>query len=131
MLTEQATNPRLETAAVRVLAMLQKWDERFNCHATPKRSHERKAFQTKLMVIVPESRNALGDVLPRQVIDVWTRNISQGGLAFLTFGRLETLATHLIVKLGEKYMLSRIMRHREVHDGFYEYGVKYVEEVSV
>lgn len=130
MLIETETNPRLETSATRVLAMLRKWDERFSAHATPKRGYERKSFQTKLTVIVPESRSPNGDVYPRQVLAVWTRNLSQGGLAFLTFGRIGTLSPHVIIKLGEKYMLSKIMRQREVHEGFHEYGVKYVEEVS-
>ncbi len=131
MITESTPNPKIESAAQRVLAMLQKWDERFSSHATPKRKYERKPFQTTLMVVVPESKNVHGDVFPRRVIEVWTRNLSQGGLAFLTYGMIETSASHVIVKLGQKYMLSKIIRHREVHEGFYEYGVKYVEEVSV
>ncbi len=131
MTTATSTQDRLETSARRVLETLQRWDDRFSKHANQKRVHDRKAFQRKLTIIVPESRSPTGDVYAREICEVWTRNISQSGLAFLTHGELVTTSTHIVINLGTKCMLCKIMRHREVHDGFWEYGIKYVEEVQM
>ncbi len=122
---------KIEQAANRVLDMLQKWDDRFRNHATQKRNHSRRPIKAKITVIIPECKDEVGEIQDRSVTEVWMRNVSQSGLCFISYGPVKSKKGEIIVSLGEKFMLSEIVRGRQVHDGFWEYGIKYLGQAQM
>lgn len=117
--------------AMRVISMLQSWSDRLRGHVTQKRAHVRKPFVTKLMLIIPESRQEAGESQDRSMVEVWTRNISQGGICFICDGKLALNIKTVIVNIDNKYLESELVRNRQVHDGFWEYGAKFTTEVQM
>ncbi len=117
--------------AMRVISMLQNWSDRLSGHVTQKRAHVRKALVTKLTIIIPESCQEAGESQDRSMVEVWTRNISQGGICFISDGKLKTSDAIVIVNIGSKYMESELVRDRQVHDGFWEYGAKFIKEIQM
>ncbi len=130
-MSQKTDYEKIDQAANRVLDMLQKWDDRFKEHATQKRSSSRRPLQAKVTIVIPECRDEVGEVQDRSISEVWTRNVSQSGLCFITHGPIKSKTNEVIVSLGQKFLLSRIVRSRQVHDGFWEYGVKYLQEAMM
>jgi hypothetical protein len=122
---------KLEQDAIRVLDMLQKWDDRLRDHATQKRSSSRRPLKIKVTIVIPESRDEVGEVQDRSVTEVWTRNVSQSGLCFISCIPIKSKTNEVIVSLGQKFLLSRIVRSRQVHEGFWEYGLEYLHEAQM
>lgn len=118
-------------AAERVLSMLQSWADRFQRHVRQKRSHQRQACSIRTTCVIPESRRAAGEVEDKSFTEIWLRNISRGGVGFIAQGQLQTTNDRVIISLGPKYMLCKIVRARQVHDGFWEYGACFLEEASM
>ncbi|MBL4885377.1 MAG: PilZ domain-containing protein [Planctomycetaceae bacterium] len=117
--------------AVRVINMLKTWSDRLSGHVTQKRAHVRKDLVTKLMIIIPESSQEAGESQDRSMIEVWSRNISRGGICIISDGKLKTNTDTVIVGVGNKFMESEIVRNRQVHDGFWEYGLMFIQEIQM
>lgn len=126
-----STRDHRNVAAERVLSMLQSWSDRFQRHVRQKRAHQRRPCNIKTTCVIPESKRVAGEVEDESFTEIWLRNISQGGVGFIAEGQLQTTNDLVIISLGPKYMLCRIVRSRQVHDGFWEYGVCFVEEASM
>lgn len=125
------TTTTRDRQALRVISMLKNWSDRLSGHVTQKRAHVRRDLATKLTIIIPESSQEAGESQDRSMVEVWTRNISQGGICFLSDGKLKTNTDTVIVSIGNKYMESEIVRNRQVHDGFWEYGLKFLQEIQM
>lgn len=120
-----------EQRAKRVVSMLQSWSERFDQHVTQRRSHGRKGCCVESMVLIPELRRTAGELGDQSLIQIWIRNISASGAGFVTEHKLPTEKKELILSLGTKYFLCRIIRSRQVHDGYWEYGVQLIRETEI
>jgi len=123
-----------EIAANRVLDMLDNWSERMSGHQTQKRSSVRKTFRSKLTLFIPELEETVGEAVDKTIIEVWARNISKSGIAFITLENIKS--DEIIVCLqgagGEQlYFHSEIVRRRQVHDQFWEYGAKLKERAHM
>ncbi|HVW00443.1 MAG TPA: PilZ domain-containing protein [Planctomycetaceae bacterium] len=114
----------------RVLDTLDRWEERLNLHYGAMRGFERKAFRSQVLIAIPP---APPSPRPNEPFRVWARNVSQGGVSFVY--RVELSATKLFVGLlrGDQEPLwfrGEVVRARSVHEGYWEYGVRFLERAT-
>jgi hypothetical protein len=131
--TESAAN-RADVAIERVLDTLDRWDERMHGHQNQKRSHARNRLRQKIMIYIPTNQQSVGEALDSTAISVWTRNISRSGICFIHTASIKV--DDIIVCLstpnsGAIYFHAKIVRRRQVHDGFYEYGAEFKERAHL
>ncbi|MCA9041373.1 MAG: PilZ domain-containing protein [Planctomycetaceae bacterium] len=125
---------RLERAAEEVLAILDRWDSRLQGHHTQKRQYVRKPYRTKMTVFIPQSDGMAGESMESTSFPVWSRNISQGGVSFIYPGQLKHGKYLMCLdpeKSGSLWFVVEIVRSREVHNEFWEYGAKMLERASL
>ena len=108
-----------------VLDKLDWWDGRNQGHHTQKRTSFRPSCRTLILV-----RSANDSECDAVAFKAWTRNISQGGLAFI-LPRQYSLDKVRITWCHDKadppsQLQARVVRTRRVHDGYYEYGVEFL-----
>lgn len=107
--------------------ILQQLDERLQNPATENRRAPRVAVRLPMTVIL------LSATAPSP-IGVFSRNISQSGLGFVSrrlFSREERIAISLhIPKLPSKLIFARVTFGRYVSAGLYEMGAEFLESVS-
>lgn len=111
-----------------VLDILDRWSERMQGHQTQKRQHVRYVYRSRMTLYLPGSESLAGECQESTSVDVWCRNLSQGGLCFIY--RKQLLANKVIVCLdpdqeGTHWFHGEIVRSRQVHNEFWEYGVKF------
>lgn len=123
-----------ETVASRVLDMLDSWSKRLDGHQTQKRNSERNSFRRKLTLIIPEAESTDSEMDDKQVIEVWSRNISLSGTSFVTpeVIKADSVLVGIPSAEGKKlYFHADIIRHRQTHEQFWEYGLKFKERAHV
>lgn len=114
--------------ATELLDLLDRWSQSQEPHHVEQRQHPRKAFRSQVAVYcvspVPlESEVAFG----------WCRNISDGGLSFISRSRIETSDVRICLDFQgacESWIEGSIVRSQGVPQGFYEYGVKFSSQPS-
>ncbi len=126
---EQLITGRAEGSALRLIERLERLDALLADQFQRVRKHERIRAHGQLRVFVPAPGAKPTDLKNAQVIHVWTRNLSQGGLSFIA--REQILAEQIVVELpfadGRiNYLLSNVVRTRQVDEEFWEYGVAFL-----
>jgi len=126
--------------ALEVLEILDRWDERLQGHHSQMRNHERKKYRTKIAIYLSHNDQQNNDQINNdqinndqtdddcpQYLSVWCRNISQSGLSFIYHADLKW--NHFIICLNPEaeetlWYHAEMTRSRQVHNGFWEFGVK-------
>ena len=125
--------PKQDSNAQRVLDTLQRWSERFDGHQNQKRQHERRPIRMQLSVYFSESDLPKSSTDNQYALEVWARNISRSGMCFIHNGPIKLGNVIIAFNLGAgetEYFRAQLVRNRQVHDGFWEYGVKFLEKVE-
>ncbi|QDU79504.1 hypothetical protein Pla110_12140 [Polystyrenella longa] len=123
-----------EKAAEEVLSILDRWDARMQGHHNQKRQYSRNPYRTKMTVFIPQSDGMVGESSESTSFTVWSRNISQGGVSFIYPGQLQHGKYLMCLdpeKSGSLWFLVEIVRSRQVHNEFYEFGAKMLERASI
>ena len=133
MATAHPIFSRIDLAAQRVLDQLERWERRLNGHYAQKRDHVRRPFRGKVAVFVPSPSHGITDLEHAEQVLVWARNVSQGGICFIANRVLP--GDQIIVRLrfaggSVADYRGRIVRRRQVHESFWEYGVEFCERLS-
>lgn len=126
---DETFDAREERLAAEVIEMLDRWSDRLDGHHGQRREHSRRQFRARVAIYVPESNSMAGECAEATTVRVWARNISQGGLGFVYRGQLH--ADQLIVCLdpdtaGVHWVHAVVVRARQVHHDFWDYGVKFM-----
>jgi len=120
----------MESKALDTLEILDNWSERLQEHCSPKRSTKRKEFRQTISVYVPDSEENAGEDDDFGMAQGIGRNLSRGGVCFILPHKLPS--DRIIVALCHNkhkcvYMESKIVRRRQVHNGYWEYGVQFID----
>lgn len=120
--TEQDLRDR---AALRVLDTLDRWSERLHGRSTQKRAYPRKPYRSMITVYLPDDRQTAGECSDSVTFQVWGRNLSCAGAGFVYDRQIKSEKIVLCLKTGSKpiWLNADVVRARQVHDGFWEYGV--------
>jgi hypothetical protein len=125
------STPPAEThrAAEEVLQILARWDEKMRGRQTQKRSQERCAYRARMLVFHHEIKPRPGQSADGAPISVWARNVSALGAGFIFKGQIP--ANRVVLCLdpdagAKTWLLVEIVRRRQVHNDFWDYGVKFV-----
>ncbi len=114
-----------------VLAILNRWDQKMQGHQRQKRSSERVQYGVRITLY---NRNGLAGPDPQNSgLSVWSRNVSQGGIGFIYKGRIphKRIVLCLDPDAGENtWFRAEIVRARQVHQEFWEYGARFVGRTS-
>ncbi|NOX53672.1 MAG: PilZ domain-containing protein [Planctomycetes bacterium] len=134
MATAHPVLGRIDLAAQRVLDQLERWERRLNGNYAQKRDHVRRRFRGKVVVFVPSPSHGITDLEHAEQVLVWTRNVSQGGICFIANRVIP--GDQIVVRLrfaggGVADYRGSIVRRRQVHESFWEYGVAFCERLSV
>jgi len=129
----------LDRLAYEVLESLDRWDARLQGHQREKRQKLRRRLHTRMSVLVPAAiNNQKGDeeVDPSQSTEtqVWSRNITEGGLAFIHPGRLKTEKFIICIDSsdeGKCWVHADLVRSRQVHPEFWEYAVQFTGRIDL
>lgn len=117
-----AQQSRLLKTLIRVLDTLDKSEERLSDHFSPQRRHTRNDVRLPVEVRIPVAGS-----LP-VVIEAWMRNVSPGGLSFISQAQITEKNILVGLKMDgvhESWFHAEVMRARDVMDGFREYGVAF------
>lgn len=125
---------RLAKAAQRVLSDLDRMDQRLSAVYAAERAHERAAFQGRVPLrFADETPDGTATDLCQ--IHVWTRDVSRSGMSFIY--PEQVTAKKCQICLGDPNATNAVWRHaeivrgREVQDGFWEYGVRFVSRNTI
>lgn len=119
--------------AERVLQILARWDEKMQGHQTQRRSKERCTYPARMAVYhhgIKSRQSLTPDEAP---ITVWARNVSALGVGFIFRGRIPSKRVVLCLDPdagGSTWLLVEIVRARQVHNEFWDYGAKFVGRAS-
>jgi PilZ domain len=118
----------IQKEALEVISMLDRWSDRLEGHYTQKRTSQRKSFRSRITIYIPSNDSLAGESEEATSFQAWARNISQSGLAFLYKGNIKL--DKIIVCLdpdtkGIHWLNAEFVRIRQVHNDFWEYGVKF------
>ncbi len=126
-LSHDPTDERTHRRALEILDILDRWNERSKGHFSQKRQYARKSFRSLVIVVTVETAVDAADTAGLTRLRVWSRNISQGGISFIFPGQITAPEITLSLDPEEKvWMRGQIVRCRPIHDGFWDYGVKFV-----
>jgi hypothetical protein len=109
----------------KITAIVTRLDEHLSeAHAENRRRLPRVAMRTELTFIL------LGEIVP-SAVDVYSRNISQSGMGFVSrrmFRADERVVIPLhIPKVPPKLVLARVTFSRYIGGGYYEMGSEFLE----
>lgn len=118
---------RRNKLAVRVLDALDRWSERLDGRAAQKRQYPRKPFRSLITIFLPEEDNIAGETGESDTFQAWSRNLSCGGMSFIYHRQIKR--DKFIVCLnngkGPMWFNAEVTRARQVHEGFWEYGIAF------
>jgi PilZ domain len=119
--------------AAQVLDILTRWDRRMRGHQTQKREQERHEYTARMSLYHHDIKPRTGQEKDTSPIDVWGRNVSARGIGFIYKGRIPAKRVILCLDpdLGAKTWIQvEIVRSRQVHNDFWEYGAKFVDRAT-
>jgi len=137
---QSATQPSVapvdeyDRTAERVLDTLDRWSDRLRGHHSQKRSQTRSTNRRKLTIYVPENDQEAGEAEDNAILEVRQRDASRSGVGFIYHESIR--ADEIIVCIEKEagdctYYRSQIVRRRQTHEGFWYYGVQFLEEVNM
>lgn len=134
MIADATHTDREEKIAERVLDMLDRWADRLNGHQDQKREFPRKRFRARVTVYIPETVGIAGESAEATNFQVWSRNLSQGGMSFIYHSHIKS--DRIVVCLdpdkgGTHWYQGQLVRKRLVHNDYWEYGVKFTGTAQI
>jgi hypothetical protein len=128
--TEASTPPaESQRDAEKVLEILARWDDKMRGRQTQKRSKERCAYRARMLVFHHDIKPRPGRSADAGPISVFARNVSALGIGFIFKGQIPAKRVVLCLDpdAGAKtWLLAEIVRRRQVHNDFWDYGAKFV-----
>jgi len=123
----QQTNQR-KTVAEKVRDILERWNDRFEGRVSEKRAHVRNRYHDLVTVYIFDDQYPRGFNRHTPGLEVWSRNLSRSGASFIHSHFIS--ATQIVVRLkpieGQfVFMRAEIVRRRQVHEDFWEFGIKF------
>ncbi len=124
----------LQRLASELLESLDRWDKRLQGHHEENRIAPRTSLPSKMTALVPSGHRQTSNPDLMSGIEVWCRNISRQGMAFIHAGQLK--ADQLTICLdscgaGAMWVQAEVIRSRMVHPEFWEYGVVFTGRISI
>lgn len=119
-----------DKALQRILADLAREDQRNSQLYGRNRSFERKSITLKVTV-APYINDTL--VMSNEQT-VWVRNLSRSGISFISKAPIgcKSVGVHLLDgDKGPVWMQGEVVRERQIQDGFWEFGVKFITSIKV
>lgn len=116
-------------ALQRVLADLAREDQRTSQMYGRSRTFERKPITLKVTV-APFSK---GQLIMEKELTVWVRNLSRSGISFVSEAAIghEEVGVHLLDgDSGPVWMQGAVVRERQIQEGFWEFGVKFIGAIT-
>ena len=115
--------------AIDVLSILDRWSGRLDGHCSQKRQISRRPFRSRITIYIPGADSLAGESAEAANFQAWGRNLSQTGLGFVYKGQIKS--ENLIICLdpdatGSHWFNAELVRSRQVHNDFWEYGVKFI-----
>jgi hypothetical protein len=115
--------------AARVLEMLARWDDKMQGRQTQRRSRQRSKYSARMAVYNHDVKPPHGQAPDAAPITVWARNVSALGVGFIYKGQIR--AKRIVMCLdpetgGTTWMRAEIVRARQVHNDFWDYGAKFL-----
>lgn len=133
-MTTQTIDQREARLAQSVLGILDRWDERLSGHQNQKREYPRRRFRSRVTVYIPETDDIAGECVESTSFNVWSRNLSQAGMAFIYRGQIKTRKVVVCLNPdtgGTHWFQAEIVRSRQVHNDFWEYGVMFTGSAQI
>lgn len=124
--TQTSNDNGQEHRATRAMELLDRWADRLSGHHTQRRGYPRKTLRAQITIYVPEDNKIAGECNDSASFQAWTRNISSNGVSFL-YSRYVKLETFIIcLETGKRpiWFNAELIRCRQVHEGFWEYGAR-------
>lgn len=117
----------IDKSAWAVVDKLAAWDEKFDHVRGGDRAHQRQPCRLVMTAWFADDNWKLETGETR----IWVRNISRGGVNFVLNEQvdLKHVCIQTSAEIGQTRMRGEIVNLRETHDGFYEYGVRFVGRV--
>lgn len=118
---------RRNKVATRVLDALDRWSDRLDGKSSQKRQYPRKSFRTIIMIYLPEEENVAGEMGDSDSFQAWSRNLSCGGMSFIYHRQIKRDKFVICLNNGKGpiWFNAEVTRARQVHEGFWEYGVMF------
>lgn len=127
-----AVQSAISKEAHQVLDMLDRWDERLQGHLNEKRGHQRQKFRA-IVTIEARTIRDVGQTEEVQPLEVIARNLSPSGLAFIHRQPIDAKRIKVCLNPatgGDRLLKAEILRKRQVHNNFWEYGAAFIKEAS-
>jgi hypothetical protein len=115
--------------AAQVLEMLSRWDDKMQGHQTQKRERQRSKYSARMAVYNHDVKPPHGQAPDDAPITVWARNVSALGVGFIYRGRIRSKRIVMCLDPetgGSTWMRAEIVRARQVHNDFWDYGAKFL-----
>jgi len=117
----------LDRRAERAIRNLNRWSAKFERSVTQRRLHLRERCFIKASLATIQGNEIANPVLG-EWRTVWVRNLSAGGIGFLSAKPISERDKPIVIVLGNRRLIYRINRSRPVHDQFCEYGARFIGE---
>lgn len=122
-------------SAQRVLDSLDQLESRLQGHYAGKRRHSRVKFRGVAKICFRGPDQAVLDPATSELCVVHARSLSQSGLSFIYPGRIEEKSVLVGMELQSSeltWFVAEIVRQKEVPgEGFWEYGVKFLQRAAL
>jgi hypothetical protein len=118
-----------------VLDMLDRWDERLQGHLNKKRDKQRLKFRSRVTISPADGilHDSAETTSQSNCIDAIARNLSQAGIALISHKEIKERNVTICLNPatdGSHLLHGEIMRIRQVHNNFWEYGVRFIENAT-
>ncbi|MDA0831638.1 MAG: PilZ domain-containing protein [Planctomycetota bacterium] len=112
--------------AMRALESLDRWADRLKGHQIQKRSSPRKNLRTSSLIYPPNGEGVVRPTDDSNSFLVRIRNISNNGVSFLYTRNIKLTSFVLCLETGKGpiWLNAEIIRSRQVHEGFWEFGAR-------
>ncbi len=119
---------------MRVLDALDRWSERLSGHHEQRRAFPRKSARSLITIYFVEESTVPNEAGEKLSAQVWMRNLSRNGLAFIHERYLNVNKIIVCLDgLGQApvWVHAEVVRSRQVHEGYWEYGVSLKERAKM
>ena len=132
-MTAQHLLSKTKTAAEQVIDRLDRLEKRLQRHYSDQRTCSRQQFRRKVTVFIPPTLYDVVDIEQARRLDVWTRDVSQGGISFIATEAIS--AQQIVVRLrfadeSFSYFRATIVRRKQVDEAFWEHGACFCERIE-